>query len=166
MFTLLADWRSEDPHEVEDDWKRMLEAHRRYEAYLAENRARFPESAFAFASAEWRNDFSDHRAPHDSWITDIHFNDGALPRFAGSGSKDLNLVLLGAYHDGHLHLRYRDVQSFNVAATGLIEIYRDEVRLSECGHVLHEIEFLGNPNWLIVCSDIEWEWRPLSSADG
>ena len=166
MFTLYADWQCKNSGDVEIEIAQILDGHRRYKAYLLENRDKFPESAFSLASAEWRNNFNDHRAPHDSWICDINFHDGALPRFPGSGCRDLRLVMLGAYHDGHLHLLYRDVESFSMAATGLVQIHRDEIRLSETGRVLHEIEFLGAPNWLIVCSDIEWEWRPLPGNAG
>jgi hypothetical protein len=46
-----------------------------------------------------------------------------------------------------------------------LRIYRDEVRLSEPGLVLHEIEFLARENWLIEREDIEASWEPLLGSD-
>jgi hypothetical protein len=165
MFTLYEDWRIRDG-DVLAESQSMLAAHHRYGAYLEENRARFPVSAFEYASAPWRNNFSDHRAPHDAWVVGIHFNDRSLPAAGEERATDLELVLLGAYHDGHLHLMYRGVRSFRLSSeradTSPTEVYRDEVRLSDRGLVLHEIEFLGRDNWLIECGDIEFEWRPRS----
>jgi hypothetical protein len=165
MFTLYEDWRAVDGDDAAEI-QNMLAAHRRYAAYLEENCARFPVSAFEYASTPWRNNFSDHRAPHDAWVASIHFIDRSLPTAGGERATDLELVLLGAYHDGHLHLSYRGVRSFQLSSehadTSPTEVYRDEVRLSDRGLVLHEVEFLGRDNWLIECRDIEFEWRPTS----
>ena len=40
----------------------------------------------------------------------------------------------------------------------------DEVRLSECRLVLHEIEFSRGSRWVIECGDIDFQWRPFESA--
>lgn len=168
MFTLHGDWRSPDGDEFAE-LRDMLAAHRRYKAYLEENRARFPASAYEYASAPWRNDFSDHRAPHDSWVSQIQLYDRSLPKSGSDRITELEIVLLGAYHDGHLHLRYHGVRTLALFANGIdlapTEVYRDEVRLSdEEGFVLHEIEFMGADNWLIECRDLEFEWIPIQDA--
>lgn len=163
MFTLYEDWRAPDGDDAAEI-QSMLAAHRRYVAYLEENRARFPASAFEYASAPWRNNFNDHRAPHDAWVASIHFSDRSLPASGGDRETNLEITLLGAYHDGNLHLKYRGVRSFHLsreeADLSPTEVYRDELRLSDQGLVLHEIEFLGRDNWLIECRDVEFEWRP------
>ena len=98
-------------------------------------------------------------------MAEFRFIDRSLPQSGGNRLCDIELVLLGAYHDGHLHLVYRGVHSFKLsshsASDGPTEIYRDEIRLSDAGHVLHEIEFLGADNWLVECRDIEWGWVAL-----
>src|SRR5687767_8906693 len=140
MYILLADW-SRDDAATGDDTAAMMAAHRRYDAYLEANRHRFPEQAFAFAAAPWHHDFSDHRAPHDAWVQSFRFVDASLPDGGDKRLVDLEIVLLGAYHDGHLHLTYRRVHRYALAGMdvrdGPTEIYRDEVRLSKSKRVLH-----------------------------
>ena len=161
MFILFEDWRQEDD---DLDSEAMLKAHAKYDTYLKGNRALFPRNAYEFATAEWHHNFSDHRAPHDSWVTSIAINQVSIPS-TDSGVFDAEFVLLGAYHDGHLHVKYKNIHSFTVqrpeVAGGPVEIYRDEVRLSEKNLVLHEIEFLAMPNWLVECEDISVVWEPL-----
>ena len=170
MFTLFADWRLKDQDDLTAEIESMMSAHRRYADYLAQHQGRFPQSAFAYASADWRNNFSDHRAPHDSCVSELRFVDRSLPRADADRDTDLEIVLFGAYHDGHLHLQYLNVQSFALSSTsvaaGPTEVYRDEVRLSDDGLVVHEIEFLGADNWLIVCKDLEFKWVPLPASEG
>ena len=166
MFILLADWSSKDPNsDAADDAAAMMAAHERYRAYLQSNEHRFPPRAYEFAVADWHHNFSDHRALHDSWVKSVRFVDASLPVAGDNRQKTFELLLLGAYHDGHLRLTYRNVQNFFLAydllRDGPVEIYRDEIRLSEAGLVLHEIEFLARDNWLIECEDIEVFWEPL-----
>jgi hypothetical protein len=43
----------------------------------------------------------------------------------------------------------------------------DEFRLSEAGHLLHEIEWAGansTSRWLIEASDVEYTWEPLAAS--
>jgi hypothetical protein len=161
MFILREDWRQEDD---DLEFEALLKAHANYDVYLKDNRVLFPESAYEFATAEWHHNFSDHRAPHDSWVTSITIKQVSIPS-TDSGGFDAELVLFGAYHDGHLHIKYKSIHSFTVhrpeVAGGPIEVYRDEVRLSENNLVLHEIEFLALPNWLVECEDISVTWEPL-----
>ena len=159
MFILFADWRKEaddDTVEIEA----MMDAHVRYFQYVETNRARFPSSAYELAAARWRHDFADHRALHDSWVESVKiYNESLLG--GRDGSNSLELVALGAYHDGRINIRYKGIHSvsFRISdAIGGPEIYRDEIRLSESGLVLHEIEFLGRENWLIECEDMEQNW--------
>lgn len=73
--------------------------------------------------------------------------------------------MLGAYHDGRTRLRYKNVHgariSLSDARGGPTEIYRDEIRLSDTGLVLHEIEFLAGDSWLIECEDMDQQWEEL-----
>jgi len=163
MFILFADWRkgSDDDDTVEIE--AMMDAHARYFQYVETNRARFPSSAYELAAARWRHDFNDHRALRDSWVESVKVCNESL--LGGEdGNNFLELVTLGAYHDGRIRIRYKGIQSvsFGISdALGGPEIYRDEIRLSESGLVLHEIEFLGRENWLIECEDMEQHWEPI-----
>ena len=168
MFILLADWSKEPSSDDADEIASMIAAHKNYFAYVEDNRARFPQKAYELAASAWRHDFSDHRAFHDSWVESFRFLDSSLPNSGGGRANDLELVLLGAYHDGRIRIRYSNVHSAQLflsdARDGPIEIYRDEIRLSETGLVLHEIEFLARDNWIIECDDIEQQWEPFSDV--
>lgn len=168
MFILFEDWSLGPDGNPDDDIAAMMDAHRRYFAYVEENRASFPSGAYELASAEWRHDFSDPRALHDSWIESFRFLDRSLPEGGDTRDNDLELVLLGAYHDGHIRLIYKKVYSARLsldgAQLGPVEIYGDEIRLSSAGRVLHEIEFLAGENWLIECENMEQHWVPFASA--
>lgn len=153
MFILSDDWNSEDNPMA------VVEAHRRYEQYLEQNRQSFPASAFAFASADWHYNFNDHKALHDSWLVDMSVRE---TNSANSDERvtEIQLKLLGAFHDGHLRLTYHDVRSYQIgsATSAHTSIDRDEVRLSENGYVLHEIVWWQDVKWLIECTDISCEW--------
>jgi hypothetical protein len=84
-----------------------------------------------------------------------------------SGSRQENrqshikLRLLGAYHDGHIEIEYLNVRRYSIGcefpAHGDWGI--DEIRLSDSGAVVHEIE-IGATVWLIECEDIRYVWLP------
>jgi hypothetical protein len=46
--------------------------------------------------------------------------------------------------------------SFSTTKTGHGDWLYDEIRLSERGLVLHEVEFSSNGHWLIECKDIKY----------
>ena len=66
---------------------------------------------------------------------------------------------LGAYHDGFVEIAYTNVTRHELTRGAGDWLY-DEIRLSEDGAVLHEIEFDGG-HWLIECSDITARWIPV-----
>lgn len=168
MFILYADWSVERSADDDDEFAAMMDAHRRYYAYLESNRAKFPQKAYELATSSWRHNFSDHRALHDSWVQSFQFSDDSLPRAGKDRKNSLEIVLLGAYHDGHIVLCYENVSAFNLSHSdvreGPTEIYRDEIRLSEAGRVLHEIELLARDNWLIECEDMGQRWEPFTDT--
>lgn len=166
MFILRADWSKQGRDQDEaDEIASMMAAHAHYSAYLDDNRARFPDGVYELAASNWRHNFNDHRALHDSWIEAFRFLDGSLPDGGGNRNNDLEILVLGAYHDGRTRLRYKNVHgvrlSLSDARDGPAEIYRDEIRLSDSGLVLHEIEFLARDNWLIECEDMDQQWEQL-----
>lgn len=141
-----------------------VDAFRRYRFYLEAERDRFPPSAFSLATSDWYFDPRDHRCPHDAWLewaslSETH--DGA-ERVLG-----LRLRLRGAYHDGYIELHYARVFKYALTLDNGAQGHRDwrydEFRLSERGHLLHEIEWSGQSGtgrWLVEASDIEFSWLP------
>lgn len=159
MSFLLSENREHDFHGY---WKR-------YEEYLKAEGHRMPSGALKLAlSAKWY-DFSIHQCPHDAWLEEcriIESDSGGESSRCGS----LEIRLLGAYHDGTIHLRYPRLYSYSMQSSkcekGMNDWRYDEFRLSGNGHLLHEIEWASGDRWLIEADDIEFEWRPFEAEAG
>ncbi|WP_269521304.1 hypothetical protein [Alteromonas sp. BMJM2] len=156
MYILSTDWDSSC------NGNAVAEAHAKYNEYLLENKDAFPISAYEFATATWHHDFSHHKALHDSWLSDFAVMETGD---VNSRTVSIQLVLFGAFHDGHLHIEYSNVTSYQIgsSASGHTSINRDEVRLSESGLVVHEIVWWQSTNWTIECADINVKWIPLAN---
>lgn len=165
-YILCADGRDDDP----------FGAFARYRVYLEANRANFPKNAFELATSSWYYGFDDHRAPHDAWLEKLEIDEAYTPETAalGPGRRERNLSirlrLLGAYHDGYIEIRYPRVfrYALNIehGAHGQRDWRYDELRVSETGTLIHEIEWCGARDigtWLIEASDIEFTWFPISA---
>jgi hypothetical protein len=79
--------------------------------------------------------------------------------------------LLGAYHDGHIELRYANVLRYELNVSDAERGHRDwrydELRMSDRGHLIHEIEWRGASDvgiWVIEASDLEFRWLPIEGA--
>jgi hypothetical protein len=154
-----------------EDVERFRRQHDAYRAYLVSIRDMLPTAAFAFAMAPWR-DSDDHQNLHDSWIESMTICEPSSGDRQEKRGLEIHLRLLGAYHDGHMVLIYRDVQSYTLDTpatfkrpplnVGHGDWLVDEVTLSESNLVRHEIEFSRGSRWRIECRDIEWAWHPKS----
>lgn len=157
---------------TQEGLERQKQQWREYCEYLEAIRTRVPKSAFEFATASWHYDVADPRSLHDSWVDSLVINEPALGDRHEIRSIEIQVRLLGPYHDGNTTLRYHEVHSYSLATPfGFVSQPRDvghgnwlcdEVRLSERDHVLHEIEFSRGSRWLIECKDIECIWEPFS----
>jgi hypothetical protein len=82
----------------------------------------------------------------------------------------MRVRLLGAYHDGHIELTYPRVFAyrFETQPRGGHHDWRyDEFRLTEEGHVIHEIEWCGAAiigRWLVEASDVHFKWMPKDAV--
>jgi hypothetical protein len=124
--------------------------HKRFAAYLQH----------LHATARWHHDHADSRCPHDAWVEHLTINESAMGDRQQYRSIDIYLRLLGAYHDGHLELAYRDVRSYTLATppdclwppsngAGHGDWLIDDIGLSERGLVLHSILFSRGSRWTI-----------------
>jgi len=146
----------------------MLASFQRYRAYLDGLRGRFPAGAYALATSDWYYNPEDHRCPHDAWLEEVAIRELAEGRRHEQRCVRLEIRLLGAYHDGHIVLRYPRVFTYRLDTWDGHDGHRDwrydEFLLSEGGHVLHEIEWAGprsTSRWLIEASDVEHSWERI-----
>lgn len=169
-FILLSD--QEDPNDRIAAKRLWLE----YQSYLDAIRDRLPRGVWKFAKAAWHYDFADHRCPHDAWVDSLVIREVMTENRRVQPALHIDVRLLGAYHDGHLHLGYINVWRYSLDGPGTDpELHRhgtghgdwlfDEIRLSERGHVLHEIEFGSGSRWIIECDDLRYDWVPMQSTE-
>ena len=149
--------------------KNIDERHRRYNKYLEENRGRFLSGAFEFAEADWLYNPEDHRCPHDSWIESLEVFEKANACDIKIRTVEIKLTLLGAYHGGRIEIVYSGVTRYNISFESGSNPYAkahsdwliDEIRLSESGAVIHEIEFWRDAKTIIECEDLRYSWIPF-----
>jgi len=145
---------------------------RRYAEYLEQNRSRFPTAAYTLASSGLLLNASDPRCPHDGWLKWAKFEEPSEGERQEIRSLSLRIRLLGAYHDRFIELFYPQVFSYAISnprsAAGHFDWRYSEIRLSDQGNVIHEIEWAGPPGmearWMIEASDVQLETFPLDKA--
>lgn len=157
MVYILEEQREED----------VVGGFKRYAAYLDSVKDAFPPSAFALASSEWYFDPNDHRCPHDAWLEELTIRESSTVKNNEGGTLSITATLLGAYHDGIIRLSYPEVYSYSFQKqsekTPCRDWLYDEFRLSEKGHLLHEIQWAAG-HWLIESSDILFTWHPFEKT--
>lgn len=163
MFILSAQYEADDS-EPAANWER-------YQTYVAQNRERFPRSALELATSRWYYDFNDPRCPHDAWLEQALILEPARGERQEIRTVALRLRLLGAYHNGHIELFYPEVFRYQLnlyhGADGHRDWCCDEFRLTDAGHLLHEIEWWSmgeSARWIIEASDVEFTWTPCEQA--
>jgi hypothetical protein len=164
MTYILAAQRDGSPAE-------MIANFERYQAFLEGSRSRFPPGAHALATSDWYYNFEDHRCPHDAWLEEATIRESAVGEARAQRTVALEIRLLSAYHDGHISFRYPQVFAYRLDASNSGQGHRDwrydEFRLSDTGHVIHEIEWAGpgaTSRWLIEASDVQMTWEPVLAA--
>jgi hypothetical protein len=149
----------------------VLGAFARYRAYVRREGDRFPPGALSLVNSEWYFNPEDHRSPHDAWLQMASLREVA----EGSRQKTRHLTcsieLLGAYHDVRLCFDYPRVFRYQCSAVNVSRGHADwrfdEFRVSESGHLLHEIEWHSQgetARWLIEASDVTYRWEALERA--
>jgi hypothetical protein len=126
-----------------------------------------PESVFALASSDWYFSPQEHRCPHDGWLESVTVSEPSSGERHEIRATSIRIRLRGQYHDGFIEFFYPQVFSYRLdaldSATGHHDWRYDEFRLSERGHVIHEIEWCGahdTAHWLIEASDVQFHWHP------
>lgn len=116
-----------------------------YMTYLTSIKDRLPQTVYEFALADWHYDPRNPKCPHDAWVQEIKVKEIAEGERHEIRTTQIEITLLGAYHDRLLKVTYKDVTSHSINAThsqlGYGDWLTDEIGLSETGQVLHEIKF-------------------------
>lgn len=149
----------------------VVRAFERYRSYLQSVRPSLPKSVFALASSDWYFSPHEHHCPHDGWLESITVSELSSGERHEIRSTSIRIRLLGAYHDGFIEFFYPQVFSYRLDAADSARGHRDwrydEFRVSERGHIIHEIEWCGasdTARWLIEASDVQFHWHPNPCA--
>ena len=149
-----------------------------YAEYLASVAGRFPVGALEFAQADWHYDTTDPRCPHDSWLETLEIKEKSIEPSGSQRIVAITATFLGAYHDGTFTLSYSNVSHYcfdkpsNVShkflnlLKGHSDWLIDEMRLTDDGLVLHEIQFGSEAKWSICCEDVSYSWNQFPNQDG
>lgn len=135
---------------------RELSAWKHYDQFLLTIADKFPEETKSFVLARWYRDPRNHECPHDSWLLNLTIDaDFSLER-----KLNLDLRLLGAYHDKILKFQYFNVINLDVGFAGLEKenvgdwLY-DEFDVTEEGMISHEILWQeASRPWKIVAEKV------------
>ena len=133
-----------------------------YRRYLTSSVKNFPPHAYALANSDWYFDFSE-KSPHDARLLSCtieestYFNQGIAPK--------IKVKLLNASDTGHIEFEYPEVYSYSLnysgSSSGHMDWRYDEIRVSDDGHAIHEIEWWGpieTGRWIIEASDVLYKW--------
>jgi len=147
-----------------------------YARHLDEKKGVFPQNAFEFASSTWHYDPTNSKCPHDAWLRKLEIVEKGVPRHSDNRTLNIRIVLLGAYHDGFITLKYSNVHSYSLEKPKFRTSVRsegpshgdwlfDEISLNDEALVCHEIEFANASPWIIVCEDIQYSWRQVRERE-
>lgn len=151
--------------------KRSKQNWQAYQNRLQKIKKRMSPSVQEYALADWHYNPSDHRCPHDAWLEHLIIRELASGERSEIRTLQIEIRLLGAYHDGYIELLYKDVESYcldqphrrgqwETTEKGHKDWKVDEVDLSKNGYILHEIEWQDGGHWFIECRDFEFKWIP------
>lgn len=154
-------------HERDDDNNNIVSLFEKYATYLHKNREKFPRQAYSLATSDWYFDFHSHECPHDSWLENIEIQELHYGSRHENRAISISMKLLGSYHDGYIMLHYPLVYNYSLNFLSKNPGHRnwrfDEFRLSDEGHLIHEIEWCGikdTARWVIEASDVIYTWVP------
>jgi hypothetical protein len=137
-----------------------------YEKYIQSIRKKLPEQVYAFASNPNNFNFQSHSSLHDSWLESLIVKEVATGKRNEIRKMEIEISLLGPFHDRRILLRYTGVTQYSFVAppqydeprykhTAHGDLFTHEVRLGHNGLIVHELLFERDAVLLIECSDIK-----------
>ncbi len=138
---------------------------KKYDEYVEQNQHLFPKNAYELATSDWYYNFSIHQCPHDGWLEEITIREIHCGERQQKRAITITIKLLAAYHDGYIILNYPLVYGYsfknNEGDNEHSDWRYDEFRVSDSGHLIHEIEWANGAHWLIEANDIVYTWIPF-----
>jgi hypothetical protein len=150
-----------------DDWSGT--AFKAYRDHLESIKSHLPKAVYDFAVADWHYDGSKKESPHDAWIQEIKIKEIAEgeTRISQIRTTQIEIILLGAYHDRLFKVTYEDVSSYFISSwqssRGHGDWVIDEIGLSDAGLVTHEIKFWHDVFFKIECRNIIFQEQLTST---
>lgn len=133
-----------------------------YLKYMHDNREKFSDHVFAFATDVNRHRLDSPHTLHDTWVTAITFKENRNKTRPFEPKPTIEIELLGQMHDRDIILTYFEIEKYqfegfknshNLRDTFLGDISAHQVLLNQDGSLLHEILFASKSIINIVCKD-------------
>jgi hypothetical protein len=140
-----------------------------YARYLQTVRNAMPAHVFAFASDPRHFDLLSRSSLHDAWLEELSVREIATGERHEIRRTQVELRLLGPYHDRRIHLLYEGVTGYRWemptrhgepryehVAHG--DLYTHEICMTDHGLMTHEIEFERDARLVVEFADFRhWE---------
>jgi hypothetical protein len=147
-----------------------------YGAYLTKVRSRIPAHVAAFAADSRHFALDTPETFHDAWLAALTVREPAAGTRRERRATEIEVRLLGAFHDREHVLRYVGVRRYEVVGAGVGsghgDLYTHEVRLASDGvGLIHEYLFRAHSDGaasrvLVECADFTHEMLPLVEIGG
>jgi hypothetical protein len=147
-----------------------------YGAYLATVRGQLPAHVAAFAADPRHFALDAPETLHDAWLVALTVREPAEGTRRERRATEVEVRLLGPFHDREHVLRYMGVRRYEVVGAGVArghgDLYTHEVRLASDGvGLIHELLFSARPDGaasrlLVECANFTHEMLPLAQIAG
>ena len=150
--------------------KRRQIDYERYRIYLETIRGKLPEHIFLFASNPQHFDLASHSSLHDAWLEQLIISEKANGVRGEIRRLEIDLYLLGPFHDRRIHLHYTGVKQYscsmspNAGRATHGDLFTHEIRLSDAGLIIHELEFEKGAVLTIECTDFIHSEKMIAHA--
>lgn len=144
--------------------------YQRYRTYLESIKDRLPKHVFSFAANPHHFDLSSHSSLHDAWLEQLTVCEKAEGVRGEIRRLEIQILLLGPFHDRKIHLHYTGVKQYSCSMPpnngGVMhgDLFTHEIRLSDAGQIVHELEFERGAVLTIECADIVHSEKMIAGA--
>lgn len=135
-----------------------------YSAYVESIRGKLPKHVYAFASNPAHFNLDSHSSLHDAWLESLTVKENASGERRQIRQLEIQLCLLGPFHDRRIHLHYIEVLRYSLHGrpstepryehTAHGDLLTHEIRLGHDGLLIHELLFQSDSKILIESADI------------